>query len=77
MHAPLVCPACGVGAPPTERFCARCGTPLIIGGDGPQEFEADERRIKARKVHPPYAEGELVRVAGARHLAEAELEVGS
>jgi hypothetical protein len=78
--APLVCPACGTGAPLTERFCAACGSPLVHAGAGPGEppleHAADERRIYARKVHPPYAEGELVRVAGARHLAEAELIQG-
>ena len=36
----------------------------------PSRGEAHER---ARKVNPAYTEGDLVRVAGARHQAEAEL----
>jgi hypothetical protein len=39
----------------------------------PSRGEAHER---ARKVNPAYTEGELVRVAGARHQAEAELIQG-
>jgi hypothetical protein len=41
---------------------------------------ADERvsaaRERARKIKPQFTEGELVRVAGARHQAEAELVQG-
>ena len=39
----------------------------------PSRGEAHER---ARKINPAYTEGELVRVAGARHQAEAELIQG-
>jgi len=39
----------------------------------PSRGEAHER---ARKINPSYTEGELVRVAGARHQAEAELIQG-
>lgn len=35
-----------------------------------------EAHARARKINPAYTEGELVRVAGARHLAEAELIQG-
>ena len=35
-----------------------------------------DRHARARKIKPQYAEGELVRVAGARHQAEAEFIQG-
>jgi hypothetical protein len=38
--------------------------------------ERDEARRRARKVRPQYLGGELVRVAGARNLAEAQLLQG-
>jgi len=49
--------------------------PLIAPGAREQEplGEAHER---ARKVRPQYARGELIRVAGARNQAEAELIQG-
>ena len=67
----LVCPACGTAHADDERFCARCGVPLVAEG-GPQEAVLDERGERLRKVKPQYSEGEPVRVVGARHLAEAE-----
>ena len=67
----LVCPACGTEHAEDERFCGRCGVPLVVEG-GPQEAVLDERHERMRKVKPQYSEGELVRVVGARHLAEAE-----
>ncbi len=77
MTAPLVCPACGTGGGMSERFCPRCGSPFVhapgVGGRGPRRDEAAER---ARKVHPPYAEGEPVRVARAQNQPEAELMQG-
>ena len=78
MEPPLVCPGCGAGGAPSERFCSRCGSPLVIApaAGGPRTAEPpdpDSARARARKVHPPYAEGELVRVAAARHQAEAEM----
>ena len=33
---------------------------------------AGERRERARKIHPPYSEGELVTVASGRNQAEAD-----
>jgi hypothetical protein len=72
--APLVCPGCGAGGAPEERFCARCGSPLVVAAAERREPDGpDTARARARKVHPPYAEGELVRVAAARHQAEAEM----
>ena len=77
MSQPLVCPACGTGGAMSERFCPRCGSPFVLApgaaGDLPRE---DERSARARKVHPPYAEGEPVRVATAQNQPEAELLQG-
>jgi len=49
--------------------------PLVYAGA--EQVEApSEKREHARKINPGYASGELVRVAGARNLAEAELIQG-
>ena len=72
---PLACPTCARRFPLTERFCPDDGMPLVYvgaAGEGPVT-DAHER---ARKVKPQYTEGELVRVAGGRNLAEAELIQG-
>jgi hypothetical protein len=53
---------------PGERFCPSCGLPLVADG----EFSPTARQEWARKVKPQYAEGPLVRVAGAANQAEAE-----
>jgi hypothetical protein len=69
---PLVCPVCRSAHAADERFCPDCGMPLVHapGAAGPPtESRLAER---ARKIRPGYAEGPLVRVAGARHQAEAE-----
>ena len=68
----LVCPSCGSEHSEQERFCTRCGVPLVVEG-GPAEAVLDEREVRARKVKKQYAEGELVGVAIGRHLPEAEL----
>lgn len=72
---PLVCPGCAASAPPEERFCERCGMPLVIASVG-GVAEATERQQRARKTKKQYSEGPLVRVAYARHQAEAELIQG-
>jgi hypothetical protein len=72
---PLLCVSCHATAPPTERFCPRCGTPLVHGPAGPPR-PIGEARERARKIKPQYGEGGLVRVAAARHQAEAELLQG-
>jgi hypothetical protein len=74
--APLVCPGCGTGGAMSERFCPRCGSPFVLapGVAGPPR--ADDAAARARKVHPPYAEGEPVRVATAQNQPEAELLQG-
>jgi hypothetical protein len=69
---PLVCPRCAATYPLDERFCPNCGMPLVYSGraEQPPLTDAHER---ARKVNPQYTGGELVRVAGGRNQAEAEL----
>ncbi len=59
---------------PEERFCPRCGTPLILEQEPPASVS--ERHQRARKVKPQLAEGPLVRVAGARNQAEGEFIQG-
>jgi hypothetical protein len=72
---PLACPNCARKYPLSERFCADCEMPLIYVGRGDEEpiTEAHER---ARKVKPQYLGGELVKVAFAKNLAEAQLIQG-
>jgi Putative prokaryotic signal transducing protein len=71
--APLVCPSCGTGGGMDERFCPRCGSPFVYAPGMAGPLREDEARVRARKVHPPYAEGEPVRVATAQNQPEAEL----
>jgi hypothetical protein len=71
-----VCPACGREHAADERFCEHCGMPLVLAGEGTLEEPRDERHARLRKIRPEFAEGPLVTVAGARHLAEAELIQG-
>jgi pimeloyl-ACP methyl ester carboxylesterase len=73
---PLVCPTCGTTHPLDERFCPACGTPLTYAGVTGVDQPITERHERARKVKPQYAEGELMRVAGAQHQAEAEFIQG-
>jgi len=70
----LVCPSCATGHDDGERFCGRCGTPLVHAD--PVAPRESERRDRARKIRPQYAEGPLVKVVGARNQAEAELLQG-
>ena len=55
----LSCPRCGLEHELEERFCSACGFPLVYRG-----YE---------RIDPKYTRGELVRVAGGRNQAEAEL----
>jgi uncharacterized protein YbaR (Trm112 family) len=76
----LICPGCGSDYPADERFCPDCKLPLVLAA-APGEGEAEGVRIsssheRARKIKPQLAEGELVRVAGARNQAEAEFIQG-
>lgn len=68
----LVCPRCGSTHPPQERFCPACKMPLTYDDAAIAAARVSERHARARKVKPQLAEGELVRVAGARNQAEAE-----
>jgi hypothetical protein len=72
---PLHCPTCALRHPLEQRFCVRCGMPLVYAGAEPVESRG-ERADRARKIDPRFTEGELVRVAGGRHQAEAELIQG-
>jgi hypothetical protein len=70
----LLCPACGHRDPSSERFCTACGMPLVHARGG--EHVPSERQRQARKISPRYAEGELVQVAEARDLPQAEFIAG-
>jgi hypothetical protein len=50
--------------------------PLVYAGSTGVDQPVTERQERARKIKPQYAEGPLVRVAGARHQAEAEFIQG-
>ena len=76
MAEPLVCPRCGTTHGLDERFCPSCGMPLVYAGTAGVDQPVTERHARARKIKPQYAEGPLVRVAGARHQAEAEFIQG-
>lgn len=71
-EAELVCPTCGASYGAEERFCARCGLPLTYATEPQPDRPTSERHRIARKIKPQFAEGSLVRVAGARNQAEAE-----
>ena len=70
----LVCPSCATGHEDGERFCGRCGVPLVQAE--PQALPQSERHDRARKIRPQYAEGPLVKVVGARNQSEGELLQG-
>jgi hypothetical protein len=73
----LVCPSCGLEHGPGNRsFCSRCGMPLVQQGREALEEPLNEAHGRARKIEPRYTEGRLVRVAGGRNQAEAELIQG-
>jgi hypothetical protein len=73
---PLACPSCALRYPLDERFCSRCGMPLVYTGAETIEAPLSDSHGRARKVNPTYTQGELVRVAGGRNQAEAELIQG-
>ena len=73
---PLVCPSCGTTQPLDERFCPDCGMPLVHAGRTGVDEPVTPAHERARKIKPQYSEGDLVRVVGARHQAEAELVQG-
>ncbi len=59
-----------------ESFCSECGTPLVEPGSAPLEEPMSEAHGRARKIDPAFTQGDLVRVAGGRNQAEAELIQG-
>jgi hypothetical protein len=73
---PLACPSCALRYSLEERFCARCGMPLVYVGGESLEAPESEAHGRARKIDPSFTEGELVRVAGGRNQAEAVLFQG-
>ena len=74
--APLACPSCARRHGADERFCGNCGMPLVHAGGKAADAPRSEAHARARKINPLYSEGDLVRVAGGRHQAEAELIQG-
>jgi hypothetical protein len=76
VDGPLVCPSCGAAHDADERFCRDCGSPLVHAPGTADAPKAGALSDRARKVRPQYAEGPLVKVAGARHQAEAEMIEG-
>jgi hypothetical protein len=71
----IVCPTCAREHSPSERFCVACGMPLVKS-EGSEGGFVSERRETARKIKPEYAEGELVQVARANDLWQAEFIAG-
>jgi hypothetical protein len=57
-------------------FCPSCGMPLVRPGGEALEAPLSDAHGRARKIDPTLTEGELVRVAGGRNQAEAELIQG-
>ncbi len=73
---PLACPSCALRHGVEERFCTSCGMPLVQVGADPVEAPRSPAHERARKINPVYVEGALVKVAGGRNQAEAELIQG-
>jgi hypothetical protein len=69
---PLVCPGCGASFDAQERFCPGCKLPLVHDAQPPSDQPVSPRHAAARKIKPQLAEGDVIRVVGARNLAEAE-----
>jgi hypothetical protein len=73
---PLHCPLCGDVHAAHERFCRRCGLPLVSAsaaqGD-PRPSRIDERARRARQIKPQLAEGRLVCIATVSSEPEAQM----
>ena len=74
MTSALVCTRCATPHGSDERFCPDCGLPLVLPAGAPLRLTPAQER--ARKVRAAYADGPLVRVAGARNQVEAEFLQG-
>ncbi len=72
LELPLLCPGCGSRFPAPERFCPACALPLIRADGVDAAAAVSARHRQARLIKPQLSEGELVQVAGASNLAEAE-----
>jgi hypothetical protein len=72
---PLTCPRCAQRYSLEERFCPSCRMPLVYAG-AEEHHPITDAEGRARKIKPQYTGGELVRVAGGRNQAEAELIQG-
>jgi hypothetical protein len=72
----LACPSCARRYGLDDRFCDVCGMPLVYAGPARVEEPHSSAHERARKIRPEYTRGELVRVAGGRNQAEAELIQG-
>jgi len=72
---PLACPRCGRRHPADARLCDSCAMPLVVA-DRDEDPPTGPAHEQARKIHPRFARGDLVRVAVGRNLAEAELIKG-
>jgi hypothetical protein len=71
----LVCPTCTGAYPSSERFCPRCGMPLVYAAGAAAATEPHplgELWQRARRIKPQYSEGPLTRVVGARNQVEAD-----
>src|SRR5215208_8119819 len=73
---PLACPGCGRADSSGSSFCPSCGMPLVHSGADALEAPLSDAHGRARKIEPAFTEGDLVRVAGGRTPAEAELIQG-
>src|ERR671911_333812 len=72
----LACPGCGREDDSGASFCPACGMPLVRAGAEPLDAPLSDAHGRARKIDPAFTEGDLVRVAGGRNQAEAELIQG-
>ena len=72
----LACPGCGREDDSGASFCPSCGMPLVPQDAEPLDAPLSDAHGRARKIDPAFTEGDLVRVAGGRNQAEAELIQG-
>ena len=59
-----------------RSFCPSCGMPLVAPEAEPLDAPLSEAHGRGAQDRPAFTEGELVRVAGGRNQAEAELIQG-